>query len=327
MPWRLIGWAGATIVVFLVVLGNITGMIVDWAWFSSIGYAGVFWTVFTAKAAVFAGIFVVSALLLWVNGALALRFASHRRRSRLPLALEQALISVQIQPSPANEALQPPGPRLPWRLLILAVALVLAIMVAIGETGNWNLILRYIYQLPYGASDPLFGRDIGFYLFSLPLYVALKNWLLWLLALGAMMAGAVYFLHGQINLERWPWRISSAAIAHGSALLALFFAIKAWSYGLDRYLLLYGDNGVVVGAGYSDTHVGLPGLWILVGLAAAAAIAAAVNVQRRRFGLVIAGGALVFGGSIVFTGLVPAAFERFYVKPSELQLETPYLKR
>ena len=325
MPWRLIGWVGAAIFVALLVLGSISGLIVDWAWFSSVGYAGVFRTVFATKAAVFATVFAVSALLLWVDGALALRLASQRRRSRLPAVFEQALTTVRAQPAAAN--LPPPGPLLPWRLLILVAALVLGILIAIGETGNWDLILRFVYQVPYGARDPLFDRDIGFYLFSLPLYVALKNWMLWIIALSAMIAAAVYFLHGQINIERYPWRISPAAIAHGSALLGLYFAIKAYSFLLDRYMLLYDDNGVVVGAGYADSHVGLPGLWILVVLAAVAAIAACVNIQRRRLGLVIAGVALVFGGSIVFTGLVPAVFERLYVKPSELQLEKPYLAR
>ena len=161
----------------------------------------------------------------------------------------------------------------------------------------------------------------------MPVYVALKNWMLLILFLSALMAGAVYFVHGEINLDRWPWRISSAAIAHGSALLGLYFAVKAWSYALDRFLLLYGDNGVVVGAGYSDIHVELPVLWLLVCLAAAATVVAWVNVRLRSYRLVIAAAVLVFGSSFVFAEVVPGLFERFYVQPSELQLEAPYIKR
>ena len=51
-----------------------------------------------------------------------------------------------------------------------------------------------------------------------------------------------------------------------------------------RFLLLYGDNGVVVGAGYTDVHVELPLLWALIGLASAAAIAAWANVWMRYTG-------------------------------------------
>jgi uncharacterized membrane protein (UPF0182 family) len=212
-------------------------------------------------------------------------------------------------------------------LLILFVALVLGLLIAMGETGRWDLILRFIYQAPYGRNDPLFGKDIGFYLFSLPVYVAVKNWLLWILLLATLMAGSIYFLHDDISLDPPPLRFSSVAIAHGSALLGLYFAVKAWSYALDRYLMLYNDSGVVVGASYADAHVELPALWLLIVLAAVAAIAAWVNVRLRTLRLLIAAPLLVFGGSLLFAEVVPALFERFFVKPNELQLETPYLQR
>ena len=72
--------------------------------------------------------------------------------------------------------------------------------------------------------------------------------------------------------------MSPTAIAHGSVLLGIFFVVKAWSYGLDRYLLLYGDNGVVVGASYTDIHVELPILWMLIGLSIVAALVAWANI-------------------------------------------------
>jgi uncharacterized membrane protein (UPF0182 family) len=122
------------------------------------------------------------------------------------------------------------------------VAVVLAIPVAAGEVSNWGVFLRFVYQVPYGQSDPQYGKHIGFYLFSLPAYVVIKNWLL-LLVLSFLVAGAVYWAHGDIEFNEQRRSISAAAIAHGSALLGLFFAEKAWSYGLDRFLLLYGDNG------------------------------------------------------------------------------------
>ncbi len=326
MPWKSIGVAVAIIVACLVALGRASGLVVDWAWFSSVGYADVFSTVITARAVLFAAVFVASALLLWVNGALALRFAA-QRRSRLPAVFDLDFSGVRTLSGAPAQPLRPPAALLPWRLMIIGAALVLGLLVAIGEAGNWDLMLRFLYQSPYGQSDPLFNKDIGFYLFSLPAYVALKNWLIWVLFLSALMAGAVYFAHGQINLDRRPWVISSAAVAHGSALLGLYFLVKAASYFLDRYLLLYDDNGVVIGTGYADVNVALPALWLLVGLAAVAAFVAWTNVWRRGYGLVIIATAAVFGGSFIFTTLIPGLFERFYVKPSELQLEAPFIKR
>jgi hypothetical protein len=188
-------------------------------------------------------------------------------------------------------------------------------------------MLRFLHQVPYGESDPVFGKDIGFYLFSLPAYVVLKDWLLLLLVFSAAVAGTVYWAHGDIELDLPPRRLSPAAVAHASALLGLFFMLKAWSYGLDRFLLLYSDNDVVVGAGYTDLHVRLPVLWFLIGLAAACAIASWVNVRRRTWRIPAGALALLFGSSFVFYLLVPAFFQRLYVKPSELELETPYIER
>jgi len=109
--------------------------------------------------------------------------------------------------------------------------------------------------------------------------------------------------------------------------LGLFFAVKAWSYWLDRYLLLYVDNAVVVGAAYTDVHVKLPALLALVGIALAAAFASWANMWVRSYKLPAATAVLVFGGSFVLALAVPALFQRIYVKPNELQLETPYLQR
>src|SRR5258708_11546847 len=91
--------------------------------------------------------------------------------------------------------------------------------------------------------------------------------------------------------------MSPTAIAHGSVLLGFFFVVKAWSYGLDRYLLLYHDNGVVVGASYTDIHVELPVLWLLTGLSIVAAFAAWANLRVRTYRLPAAAAGPLFCGS------------------------------
>ena len=324
--WKSIGLTAAVIVAFLIALGRASTLAVDWAWFSTIGYVSVFWTVFATKAVLFTAVFVASTLLLWVNGALALHFAWRRRLWR-PAVFETRSPAVRALPGMTIELFGPSSPPLLWRLLTLAVALGLGLLFAFGEMGSWDLVLRFIHQVPYAQNDPLFGKDIGFYLFSLPAYIALRNWMLLMLLLSSIMSGAIYFVHGDINLEVQPWRISPAAIAHASALLGLYFAVKAWSYVLDRFLLLYDDNGVVIGAGYTDVHVQLPVLWLLVGISAAAAVIALANVRLRTYPPAIAAVALVFGSAFLLGEVFPALFERFVVKPSELQLETPYIRR
>src|SRR6266487_4611976 len=203
-PRRRAPWRGAVVVVMiaaivlsicLILLGLMGDFLVDWLWFSTIGYFDVFWTTIFAEAVVF------------------------------------------------------------FTVVIAGGASVLAVLVAWGEVRNWGVFLRYFYQVPYGTNDPLYEKAIGFYLFSLPAYVVIKNWMLLTLFLSALFAGAVYWVHGDIQYDAQRRSISPTVIAHGSVLLGFFFAVKAWSYGLDRYLLLYGDNGVVVGASYTDIHV------------------------------------------------------------------------
>ena len=311
----------AIVVLGLILLGRAGNTLVDWLWFSSVGYEGVFWTIFTARTALFLAVFAVSTGAFWLSGALALRFA--RQPAAWPA---RAAFSAGTSQSPM-QLIGYVSPHVSGRFLVAGAAVLLGLLTAAIELSNWEVALRFLHQVPYGESDPVFGKDIGFYLFSLPAYLALKNGLLLLLFFSAALAGGVYWVQGDIELDRPPRGLSPAALVHGSVLLGLYFAVKAWSYTLDRFLLLYSDNGVVVGAGYTDLHVRLPILWFLVGLAAACAIAAGATVRWRTWRLPAAAALLLFASSIVVAGMFPALFNRFSVKPSELQLETPYIER
>ena len=315
----LAGWIIAAIVVGigLWLLRVASDILVDWLWFSSVGYLEVFWTSLGAEAAVFGAAFAATMLVLWLNGRLALRFA---RLSRTPAASAAGL-------NPPFDPFALIRDRLPWPHIIAVAAVLIAVMVAAGEADDWATLLRYLYNVPYGSNDPLYGKDIGFYLFSLPAYIQIKNWMVLTIILSAVFAGAIYWCHSDMGYSTRRRFISPAAIAHGSALLGLLFAVKAWSYGLDRYLLLYGDNGVVVGASYTDIHVQLPVLWLLIALSIIAAFVAWANLGLRTYRLPAAAILLVAIGSFVASGLVPSLFRHFFVKPSELELEKPYIER
>src|SRR4029079_16588816 len=202
-----------------------------------LGYVDVFWTAFGAKIALFNVIFAASVIAIWANSLVAHRVA---RRA--------AIIHSLTSPWDSQGGTSQAARHIPWRGLIATVALVLALLIASSEAAQWDLALKFLYQVPYGQNDPIYGKDISFYLFSLPAYVAIKSWLLFTLALSSLCAAGVYWAHGAIvlhNQRRW---ISPAIIAHSSVLLAIFLLLTAWGYWLDRFMLVYGDNGVVVGA-------------------------------------------------------------------------------
>ncbi len=314
--------AAVVVGIFLILLGLASDFLVDWLWFSSIGYLQVFWTTIGAKAVVFFAVWTATAVTLWLNGWLAVRFA--RRQPT------QSVTGLAWQPAgnvPPPDLMAFMRDRLPWTWVIAGGAGLLALLVAAIEVGNWSVFLQFLYRVPYGADDPLYNKDISFYLFVLPAFIIIKNWMLLTLVLSALFAGIIYRVHGDIEYDMHHRSMSPTAIAHGSALLGLLFVVEAASYGLDRYLLLYGDNGVVVGASYTDVHVKLPMLWLLIGLSIVAAFAAWVNVWMRTYRLPAAAIFLVVIGTLVLSGVAPVLFRQVFVKPSELQLEKPYIER
>src|SRR5712672_135406 len=282
----------------LILVGLVSDLLVDWLWFSSIGYPQVFWTTIGAKAVVLFAVWTGTAVILWLNGWLAVHFAR-----RQPTQSVSALAWNLAGNVPPPDLLAVMRDRLPWSRVIAGGAGLLALLVAATEVGNWGVILQFFYHVPYGADDPLFNKDIGFYLFVLPAYILIKNWMLLTLVLSALFAGTIYWVHGDIEYNTQHRSISPTVIAHGSALVGLLFVVKAWSYGLDRYLLLYGDNGVVVGASYTDIHVELPALWLMIGISVIAAFTAWANLWVRTYKLPIAGAVVVFGSSLVLGSL------------------------
>jgi uncharacterized membrane protein (UPF0182 family) len=314
--------AAIVMAVGLILLGLVGDFLVDWAWFSAVGYLSVFWTVVAARAIVFLAVFTVSVVFLWLNGSLAFQFSTGGRHIQ-PGTFDWQSVGAHT----FSELVRLVAHYVSWPVLVMVVAGIVGILIAAVQVHNWDVFLRYFYQVPYGQNDPLYEKEISFYLFSLPAYIALKNWILLTLILAFLFVGAVYWIQGDIefNIQQRAL-ISPTAIAHGSALLGLFFAVKTWSYVLDRFLLLYNDNGVVVGASYTDIHLTLPVLWLLIGLAAIAAIMSWANLWVRAYKLPLAALVLVFGASLALTQVLPAIFQRVYVKPNELRLERPYIQ-
>jgi len=233
MPWRgtvvVLIIAAIALSICLILLGLAGDFLIDWLWFSSIGYLDVFWTTIVAEAEVFFAVFVATVIILWVNGSLASRFGRSPWTHR-PADFEWKRTGAVT----LSDVLEVMRHRLLWPFVTAGSANLLAVLVAWGEVHNWGVFLRFLYQVPYGANDPLYDKDIGFYLFALPAYIVIKNWMLLTLLLSALFAGAIYWVHGHIEYDAQRRSVSPTAIAHGSVLLGFFFLVKAWSYGLDR---------------------------------------------------------------------------------------------
>src|SRR5260221_8779914 len=148
--------AGMLVSICMILLGLTGAFRVDWLWFSTIGYLGVFWTTIAAEGEIFFAVFVATAIILWVNGSIASGIARSPWTQR-PADFEWQRTGVATLP----DVLEFLRLRLPLPVLVTGGASLLAVLVAWGEVHTWGVFLRFLYQVPYGASDPLYAKDIG----------------------------------------------------------------------------------------------------------------------------------------------------------------------
>jgi uncharacterized membrane protein (UPF0182 family) len=310
---------GALLIIGAASFSVLTSFLVDWLWFDSLGFSAVFFTAWRAQLVAFAVAAGLTGLFLAINGVLAVRGHAPRvRRLRLVRGNgggggEGLPVFVEFSPD-----------SLPWRLIVFTAAGVLAVFVGFAQASHWQIFLRWLHGVPFGRTDPVFGRDVGFYVFNLPVYDVARNWGFLMVFLAVAMVGAVYWARGGIEIDERGPRLDVAVTRHLSVLLAVFFLVKAGDYALQRYGLLFGDNGVVFGAAYTDVHLRLPLLTGLIVLSLVAAVLCAANVRAVGFRLPVAAVVLVFGASLL-EGIIPSLFQSYRVKPDELRLESPYI--
>jgi uncharacterized membrane protein (UPF0182 family) len=294
-------------------------------WFSELGQAPRFWFVLGLQVTIFAVVFVAGGLFIAVNLWLVMR-----SRPALP-------------------------PTAPW-----IAGFVVAGLIGYGATVLWTPLTAFLGAAPAGVSDPLFGKDLSFYLLRLPFYqvavrllitVTVLTVIAWavlglvfsepgrrfghLLQRGAVPGAGTseeevvqrFFISRPIDREAWL----TQGMALG-ALLCLAFALQAF---LARYrLVIDGHSRVVAGAAWIDTHFWAPAFAVFVAAWLAAALflaAAAAHPPLRRWFLIgrahrtLVGGVLAAVFLIAF--IIPTVVENLYVGPNQITLERPYLER
>ncbi len=308
-----------SIIAILIISALLSRFFVDLLWFDALGFKAVFMTAWVAELTIFIVATGVSFLLLWLNGFFAARTTP--AGGRRPRGFRVVGRGSEGLPEVIELSLD----NLPWRLIVPAVALVLSLFIGFAQTGNWDTVLKWFYAAPFGRPDPLFGHDLGFYVFSLPVYQLILDWAHLLIFLSAALAALVYWVRGDFVYQQpgLP-TLSAASIRHLSALLGLFLLVKSADYILQRFGLMTSSNGIVFGAAYTDVHLRLPLLMALAGASILGAVMCAANIGMAGIRLPIAAAALVFALSVLET-VVPTLFQSYWVKPDELRLESRYI--
>ena len=309
--WLL--WLVLALAALALVFGAVSGFYIDVLWFREVGYSTVFWTRFWSRillALVFGLAFFI---LLYANLLLARRL---RPRYRAFSPEEEAIDRYR-------EAFEPYAR---WALPVLA--LVFAVFAAAGVAGQWESfqLWRVSGDISFGQVDPRFGRDVSFYLLSLPFQEFVQGWLFASLIVITLITAVAHYLWGGIRLRSATERFTPQVKAHLSVLAGLVVLVHAWGYRLGQFDLLVSPRGVVTGASYTDVHAQLPALRILVIIALLCAALLIVNIFRRGWALPIVAIGLLVLTSIVAGALVPAFVQRFQVAPQELQRERPYIE-
>ena len=310
---KLIMVAAVVLIALLVV---ISGWIQKGLWMRQLGYTGVFWTLLALQWELFCVAFVVALLYLWVNLRHAARNGDTFRSGHLTSESTVAeKLGIQISPTVL-------------KLTMGTVAAAAALLFAAIFYAQWDTYLRFRYGGSFGLSDPLFGVDVGFYLFRLPFYELLQISLTVLTLITLLAVLALYAYFGLLRFSRSGQMEgrSAKAVPHLSILFFALVASWGWGFYLDHYELLYSTQGVVYGAGYTADHVTRIAFWIMAGASGALCALLVLNFFRPRFRAVAIGFGIYVALYVIAVLLLPALLQRFRVQPNELALETPYLK-
>jgi len=224
-----------------------------------------------------------------------------------------------------------------------AIALGLSGGLAWSLSQHWFALLLWLHQVPVGESDPIFGRDLGFFLFGLPFWETLQQWCFNLVLLTLITVALIYLVELGLSEQRLTLALSLFAQRHLLILGGALFLLRAWGHWLERYELLYSTRGVVFGAGFADVHATLPATTLMSGVAFLTAVGFwALARQGIRFNLPLfkswcpawasslLAPALLWGAYLGFglltTRLYPQLLQTLLVTPNELELERPYIE-
>src|SRR5947207_774020 len=294
----------------LLLLSNLVPLAAEWLWFQALGYERVFTTRLVAEAVLGVGVGGLVFAFLYVN----LRIA---QRGLVPNP-------VVVQYSSGATAVD--VTRL-LRRLALPTALGLALLFGLGAAGGWLGVLQFLHRTPFGVTDPVFGRDVGYYVFTVPVIAGALGLITTLTTFALVAAIGLYVLRRDVVVFGRRVTVGPSARLHLALLIALLFLLAALRVYFVRLPgLLYSTTGPLVGASFSDLHAALTGLRVagLAAVAGGALVLWGAKSQRLARNALLALG-LYFGVSLLGVALYPAMVQKLIVAPNELVKETPQL--
>src|SRR5690606_23181713 len=302
---------GASAIIALLVLYGLNWLrtfYTDWLWFSALGYESVLVKIIASQF----WLFLVGLLIFvaFTGGNVYLFFRSTRG------------LGVEAVGQISYTTLQTIRRFLGWVAMI--AILLFGVFVAERIAARWEEVLLFLSGASFGSTDPIFEKDIGFFVFTLPVLNLLQDWVVMILITTGLIVGGLYYVFAQ--LRGAPLLFIGPLRRHLLAIGAALFIAIAFGHWLARYDLLYSTVGAVIGVGYTEAHVTLPAYTVMTLIALLTAGLLLFSMSQRSNRLVFWGVGGWFVLNIALTSLLPALVQRLYVEPSELAREEPYLE-
>jgi uncharacterized protein len=296
---------------FVLAIPALVGFAANWLWYAEIGYEVVYGTRITTGGLLFALAGALAFAALYLN----LRYA------------QRGLV-----PDPIVVRLTPVAPALDItdrvRRLAFPISAALGFLIGVGAAGNWLLVQRALHAVPFNIADPIFGHDLGFYIFTLPALDMGLRFLSTLLILSLLLVAPLYWLRCDPILPPRRARVEPSAAMHLGVLIAgllLILAIRTWAVRIPG--LLYSTTGPLVGVSYTDLTAMRPGLHATAIVALVGAVLVMVGVFRQKLVYYTAMATVGYlAVSLLAVWLIPATVQRLLVAPNELSREEPFLR-
>jgi uncharacterized membrane protein (UPF0182 family) len=287
---------------------------VDLLWFQSLGFGAIFTRTVLFEAIAFVAFTLITFLILL--GA----FTVIRRSNEADLPAGH---SIRVGNLPVSIAV---GPIL--RILSVVVAAMVALLAGTAMVSDWPTLALFWYAPHASGSivDPIFGKPLNFFLFTLPAWELINHWLL-VIAFASVFVAILFIVLTSTTraLNKQSLRYGPSPFRGLSTAAAFLLAILAMNVYASRYTTLLDHHTIFDGATYTDAHIGIPGLLVVSIALLLGAVLAAVNAFReasaRRIGLAVVPAAVAWG---ILT-LVSWYTASFIVKPNELVREQPFI--
>jgi len=297
-------------VLLIVAISTFTSLWTDKLWYQSLDRTRVFTTLLGTKAGLFTGFGLFMGLMVAVNIVAAYRM---RPMIRARSVEDDGLERYRDLISPSR------------RVLVTVISVVIALFAGGSAVGQWRNYLMWANAQPFHKTDPWFHKDIGFYVFSLPWWHFVVNFVLTSVVVALLAALVTHYLYGGIRLQVAGERFGTTAQRHVCLLLGLLLLCKAATYYLGRFDLTTRNGSRFTGMSYARWHASLPAQDALLVIAVICALLFFLNLWRPSWLLPGVGIGLFLLTSILIGVIWPAVVQRFQVKPNEVDKEKPYI--